>query len=262
MISVFVAFNLDSPDVGFSWGVFLYVFPISFSYFTLLQSYIFWKSNVKAKQRELQRDGIPFEWLSKIAPSLHNAWMVWLKFGSLAHNGKYSILTVIMIDLLDFIVQAAGLGALSKTHAWSELVPYATLIAVNGFVTGSAISFAQDLIKVEGVAAIDVCFDVGYIYFSVNVFKGQSGFLTSYFPLCAAVLKTHDAYAKKIRRFCAVEYASESISHDTRKARKEGNLDDFLLQYLRIALKTGEKKVRYLMYLSESSWWYPSKSRS
>mmetsp|Transcript_23254 Transcript_23254/g.48275 ORF Transcript_23254/g.48275 Transcript_23254/m.48275 type:complete len:1071 (+) Transcript_23254:227-3439(+) len=253
VLSVFVGYNLDSPDAEFSWGVYLYVFPTLFSFFTVLQSYVFWKSNVRAKQRELQADAIPHAWLSKIAPPLHNAWLVWLKFGSLAHNGKYSIMTVIMIDLIDFIVQAVGLEALSTTHAWSELVPYAVLIALNGFVTGFAITFVQDHIKVEGVAAIDVFFDVGYIYFSVNVFKGQSGFLTSYFPLCAAILKTHDAYAKKIRRFCALEYTTESIAHDVRKARKEETLDDFLLQYLRIALKTGEKERKSLAKARESS---------
>jgi len=39
---------------------------------------------------------------------MRNAVISWWKYFSLAHDGKYSIMTVIGIDLLDFLIQIWG----------------------------------------------------------------------------------------------------------------------------------------------------------
>ena len=83
-------------------------------------------------------------------------------------------------------------------------------------------TFFQDLIGVEGVASIDVCFDLAYIYMSVMVFEGESGFLTAFFPLFAAIMKVNDAFAKRTRKYCSLKYTCLSVNFDARKAKVEG----------------------------------------
>lgn len=69
-------------------------------------------------------------------------------------------MTVISIDLLDFVIQAVGLELLRGSGVgWGMLWPYALLIALNGLVTGFAILFFQDRLKVEGVGEVIILHD-------------------------------------------------------------------------------------------------------
>ncbi|GMH83018.1 hypothetical protein TL16_g09456 [Triparma laevis f. inornata] len=223
---------------------FMYIFPLIYGTHVGIEGYVGWKVNLEKKQMELKGSHKVFVTMEKYFPKLHAWYLLWRRLGSLAHNGKYSIMTVISIDLLDFLIQAVGLELLRGSGVgWGMLWPYALLIALNGLVTGFAILFFQDRLKVEGVAALDVLFDIGYIYMSVEVFDGDGGFWTGFFPLIAAMVKTNDAWAKRVRRWCAVRYASLALDHDARKAREEGNFEEFLWQYYKTAMKLGEGRM-------------------
>ncbi|GMH98564.1 hypothetical protein TrST_g7061 [Triparma strigata] len=236
-----VKLSTKSGDTGFSVEGFMYIFPLLYGTHVGLEGYVSWKNNLIIKQNELKGSHKVFVTFERYFPRMHAWYLLWRRLGSLAHNGKYSIMTVISIDLLDFVIQAVGLELLRESGVgWDMLWPYALLIAMNGLVTGLAILFFQERLKVEGVAALDVLFDIGYIYMSIEFFDGDGGFWTGFFPLAAAMVKTNDAWAKRVRRWCAVRYASLALDHDARQAREEGNFEEFLWQYYSTAMKLGD----------------------
>lgn len=72
---------------------------------------------------------------------------------------------------------------------------------------------------IAGIASIDVAFDLCYIYLSVEVFEGESGFLATFFPLVGSIMKVNDAYAKRIRRYCGLKYTFLTVNYDARQAK-------------------------------------------
>ena len=62
------------------------------------------------------------------------------------------------------------------------------------------------------------------------MFKGQSGFLSTFFPLFGAIMKVNDAYAKRIRRYCSLKYTYLSVNYDARKAKvRTGKLENSIV---------------------------------
>ena len=59
-------------------------------------------------------------------------------------------MTVIMLDLVDFLIQLWGVRELAKLYDWYLIATYCVFIAMNGIISGFSITYMQGVIGVEG----------------------------------------------------------------------------------------------------------------
>lgn len=81
---------------------------------------------------------------------LRNLTFGWWKYFSLARNGKYSIMYVMLLDLVDFAIQLEGVRGLAKLYDWYLIAIYCGFIGMNGIISGLSITYLQQYIGVEG----------------------------------------------------------------------------------------------------------------
>jgi len=246
-----------------------YGIVMCYLYHSLLKNYVCWSHTVTQQQRELKGTQSPLVFLDVPVLTHFRALILgYRKFFSLAHNGKFSIVTIVISAFTGYLGSLLTVNSFANTVKWEHLLWLVAWIVACGAGMGGALILGKKRLGVEGVAAVDVMFNIGVmgICFWIrrrvasdshhenahehdqlesesegsgdDLYDVMSGFV----PLLLAVFKVNDSFSKRLRSYCSRQQIGLALRQDGVMASGEGHYGEFLFQYFKVVAKMEEER--------------------
>ncbi|GMI27667.1 hypothetical protein TeGR_g2832 [Tetraparma gracilis] len=112
----------------------------------------------------------PLEKLNKV-PWLKPLVQGWRENFAIEHAGRYSIVLIVGIELVEFMTQTTNASRLARYLDWDTLGFYVNIIAANSVLFGVCLVVPERFVDESGMVAVDVLIDATYIMFNILYFK-------------------------------------------------------------------------------------------
>ncbi|GMI24037.1 hypothetical protein TeGR_g11498, partial [Tetraparma gracilis] len=159
-------------------------------------SVVYWRQLVtKLLDVKLGKED-PLKALNKV-PWLKPLVQGWRENFAIEHAGKYSIVLIVCIELVEFVTQTTNASQLARYLDWKTLGFYVNIIAANSVLFGVCLIVPERFVDESGMVAVDVLIDATYILFNILYVKNIESYWAIIIPLAFAVNTPDKAFKRK-----------------------------------------------------------------
>ncbi|GMI33858.1 hypothetical protein TeGR_g2266, partial [Tetraparma gracilis] len=149
-------------------------------------SVVYWRQlvanllDITAGKRDPLKKFDKVPWLKRLVKA-------WKDDFAIEGGGKYSIVLVVGIELVEFVTQSTSASRLARHLDWKYLGAYVQLIAGNALLFGVCLIVPEQYMSISGMVAVDVIIDATYVLFNTTVVKTVESYWPIIIPLAFAV---------------------------------------------------------------------------
>ncbi|GMI34892.1 hypothetical protein TeGR_g1821 [Tetraparma gracilis] len=159
-------------------------------------SVVYWRQLVtKLLDVKLGKED-PLEVLNKV-PWLKSLVQGWRENFAIEHAGRYSIVLIVCIEVVEFVTQTTNASQLARYLDWETLGFYVNIIAANSVLFGVCLIVPERFVDESGMVAVDVLIDATYIMFNFFYVEDIESYWAIIIPLAFAVNTPDKAFKRK-----------------------------------------------------------------